>query len=524
MTNDNQRRVSAWSLFALYCIVAGGLIYLGVQFHIYQMDAWIEQNKANQEKMLSSYGIMLLEGVFSIYLFFSGTAFLVIWRKMDVLFLTNPELRQFRDKRGGNLFDISHLFFAWAVWIWMLVYLIDRPLIHRPHVDLITTLLSTINSGLFLAATVDFDYEGDPPWWVRQPLLNKWFQQFNGIIYSTLVTLGLTVALYLFFLTFPDEKMAFKFYYVPDLIFTLPTTVVLFGGLIYLFKKRDMWRLIPLVVFSLLFLVVAQMLYLFENWEFPLIKHPIPAYLDVGYKATLILLVLLLTITYQGHLQKQLLAHQTESERLIHREMAHRVKNHFNIIANGIRDQIRKHSEPANQPVLMALMTTQVRVSAIHTLHILLDHNSTILDGRDEAPALQYFEQVMKALSESFFYPEGQFVYSIAPYIDKSIKVGIAKDIGRVITELALNVNEHAYADHEDKYIEVRLGETEDCFRIEVLDRGKGFNPSKIDTTGQGFAIIEQIVSQFDGTSDVITNDEVRGTHFTIQFKWRSLQ
>ena len=84
---------------------------------------------------------------------------------------------------------------------------------------------------------------------------------------------------------------------------------------------------------------------------------------------------------------------------------------------------------------------------------------------------------------------------------DDQIKVPIAKEIGMLITELVININQHAYPNGMEKKINIEVVVIGTSLTIEVRDMGVGTRPLQrvYPHSGQGLAIVEAIVNQFGG-------------------------
>jgi two-component sensor histidine kinase len=128
---------------------------------------------------------------------------------------------------------------------------------------------------------------------------------------------------------------------------------------------------------------------------------------------------------------------------------------------------------------------------------------------------------LLHRLRDSFSYPPDSFNFKVDLLPDILVKASIAPQIGMLITELAINVDQHAYHDISTKYIGIHILQFSDHLLINIIDQGHGVMKSKPEQRGHGLSIVETIAKQLRGTFQL--QYDQNGTHAKLSLPLKNL-
>lgn len=215
------------------------------------------------------------------------------------------------------------------------------------------------------------------------------------------------------------------------------------------------------------------------------------------------------------------LLNEKEHIQSLQREISHRVKNHLSALAVTIDQQLDSAKVRSNPPTIEALSETRSRVNAVLLVHNHLDQKGDREDRNWLAPQ-NYFEDLAAYLFEkSLGYTKDQIEIDIQLADVKPLHFELVKDLGIVITELSLNVFEHAYRERakNEHWIKLEAKINADAeLQFIVSDRGNGFAKQEFDlAAGFGFRLIKTIIfKRYKGCITIKYFDEEQqiGTSF----------
>ncbi|MBK8192985.1 MAG: HAMP domain-containing histidine kinase [Lewinellaceae bacterium] len=497
------------------------------------------------------YVSLLLNGSLSFFFLFSGIAFLFIWLRTNAIIdrspeITRPKLKLFFNLRGRK--DFTMIFLSLAILIWLLSNLVTLHYHKVTHERLlVTSLLSSLNSAFFLAASIDFDYQ-EKPKWLRWWIIDRLFQQFDGILAVFFVVAVASVPLNIL-----DKNLnaGYNGAYLADFFFSLIAIVIVGYGLWELFRTRLNKDMGIMVIASMSLVFIAQLAIIFPKLLSILSPESylfIATLISVAYKTTLVTLFLILVITWatrqieknnnyhmaqlrekineldiqNGELSKM----NTERDKInqslsmAKNEIAHRVKNSLSILHNFVESRIGMYAHDPEHTTYLELWKIRVRSEGILLVHEFLDkkHNGEVVDQEvyqeiiankvhDKVMLRLFLQDLLSRLEKAFGYESGNFNYDFSG-IDEFLaaKLGIAKDVAMVITELAINVNQHAYPNGEEKKINIKGSCNSDTLVIKVEDEGIGDAEMSMKfEKGHGRSIIKEIVDQHGGSIRGVT-------------------
>ena len=220
-------------------------------------------------------------------------------------------------------------------------------------------------------------------------------------------------------------------------------------------------------------------------------------------------------ITERKQAQDNLTASLKEKELLL-KEVHHRAKNNFQIIASLLNLQSQRITDKASRAMFQE---SQNRVRSMALIHEKL-YTSEDLAHIDIAA---YVHDLTASLFSTCIV-SNEIKMNIDVTDDIFCTITTAIPCGLIINELVTNALKHAFPKERDGTITVSMTpSTNDSLILTVSDTGIGF-PEAIDfnnTTTLGMQLVTSLVEQVEGT---ITFDRNEGTTFTITFRGGGLE
>jgi len=202
---------------------------------------------------------------------------------------------------------------------------------------------------------------------------------------------------------------------------------------------------------------------------------------------------------------------QVEERDLLLREIDHRTKNNFMMVASLVDIQRRRSGDAA---VKEALTTILVRIDSFARAHRHLYHDRRNVEAVEMRG---YIAELCDALAQALT------LHGAIALACKSDDVLMDRDravtIGLLINELVTNAAKHAFTDRESGRIDVELRRTEDGWRLTVTDDGVGMGaaePAGADG-GLGQRLVDAFVRQANGA--ISTESDAQGTRVAVDFK-----
>lgn len=218
-----------------------------------------------------------------------------------------------------------------------------------------------------------------------------------------------------------------------------------------------------------------------------------------------IILSLLLLYLYKLYKDKMLLLSKVSSqnekisqaldqERLLKREIHHRVKNNLQVISSLFSLQANYSNDPNS---LAALMDAKNRVKSMSLIHQFLHEKKK----RKSFPIETYIQDLCGQLFSSYNIRNDEV--SLKTQIDSvDFDLDTMTYIGLVLNELVSNCLEHGISDSNSPELTISV-ESHDSFNlIMVRDNGPGFKQSITDVLSSpsfGIQLIQAMVARFGG-------------------------
>ncbi len=235
----------------------------------------------------------------------------------------------------------------------------------------------------------------------------------------------------------------------------------------------------------------------------------------VGLALGSILLLVLLFIVLKALSLKQT-AHKTikekyEENKLLMREIHHRVKNNLQIIISLLNAQI--NSAKGDEKLQIALKESQTKIKSMAIIHQSLYNSQTYTKVRVN----NYFEELLDQVSQTFE-TEDKMIQFETDVEHREINMSLAVPIGLIVNELVTNSYKYAFdRSKSDNRVIIHFNATEkpNTYKLVVKDNGIGL-PDDFDIeklSSFGMQLVKGLVDQLQGT---ITIDESRGTGYEI--------
>jgi two-component sensor histidine kinase len=208
-------------------------------------------------------------------------------------------------------------------------------------------------------------------------------------------------------------------------------------------------------------------------------------------------------ILLQEELEKKLTASETRL-----REIHHRIKNQFNILASYISLQSRDKS---NGELKESLSKIRHRVAALSLIH----ENLCCSDGR-EMPSLDaYLKRLCSYILDDFGGSDVDVTYAVEAL---AVSMEAEISIGLIVSELITNSLKHAFPGGGPKRLSVALRKLEDGHAaLEYRDNGVGLPPGFDPAlkTSLGMRILSALAKQLRGRLEASSKD---GAVFALRF------
>ena len=185
-------------------------------------------------------------------------------------------------------------------------------------------------------------------------------------------------------------------------------------------------------------------------------------------------------------------AGKVEARELMLRELNHRMKNNFQMVAGLLEMQRRMESEPAAARALESVIT---RVHNLAQAHAALYVPSGEVGTIDFA---RYLEDLCRSLSESLLL--NTVVHLSCASEPAPMPTDRAAALGVVINELVTNAAKHAFPDGRSGSIRVAFGRGGPGWRLTVSDDGVGLATAGDAHRGLGRRLVDAFARQAGGT------------------------
>jgi two-component system, sensor histidine kinase PdtaS len=209
----------------------------------------------------------------------------------------------------------------------------------------------------------------------------------------------------------------------------------------------------------------------------------------------------------------QALQEQVERNKVLLKELRHRVKNSLASVAGLLSISAETEDGKSSRE---SILEARSRIDSVSKMYEYLHYN----EG-GTVDLSMYVEDLSRSVIEAYCIHRGmELEVKVAPL---SGSADNAVPIGLILNELLTNIFKHAYAPDEAGQIRVKLRSNtsieEPTAVLSVTDYGSGF-PDGFNvnqSTGTGLSLIQTLVEQLDGSLTVSTDD---GNTVSVHFPY----
>ncbi|WP_394972887.1 histidine kinase dimerization/phosphoacceptor domain -containing protein [uncultured Croceitalea sp.] len=226
-------------------------------------------------------------------------------------------------------------------------------------------------------------------------------------------------------------------------------------------------------------------------------------------------LLTLLLVLYRSYSQKQklnrVLNEKYEENKLLMKEIHHRVKNNLQIILSLLNAQA--NSTGSDEKLKMALKESQTKIKSMAIIHQNLYKSNTFAKVKVNT----YFEELMEQVKNTFDSTD-RVIHFETEVENKEINISLAVPLGLIINELVTNSYKYAFKNNvATNKIMIQFEGTDkpDIYKLKIQDNGIGlpedFDIDKLKSFGM--QLVKGLVDQLHGTIKISREE---GTNYEI--------
>lgn len=204
---------------------------------------------------------------------------------------------------------------------------------------------------------------------------------------------------------------------------------------------------------------------------------------------------------------KKELEHALHEKNVLLQEVNHRVKNNLSIVASLMNLQSEKSHDEYHKQLFMECRNRLESISSVHEL-VYKTKSYSHINFKD------YLIQIIQHIADS--YKSSKNVEVIKNISDVHVDISSAIPLALIVNELITNAYKHAFTKNKNGSIDVSLSEQNKKVVLIIKDNGKGFDKNIVPKNSIGMDILNGLVDQIDGKSDLVSNN--KGTSYKISF------
>ena len=235
----------------------------------------------------------------------------------------------------------------------------------------------------------------------------------------------------------------------------------------------------------------------------------------IGLLIFLGLIVLLLFVLINRYRLKQkalkIIQQKNEENKLLMREVHHRVKNNLQIISSLLGVQIGNSD---NDKLKLILQESQNKIKSMSLIH----KNLYKSDQFAKVSVDSYVNELVAEIKSSYVKDTLNINFNL-DITEKQIPIGLAVPLGLILNELITNAHKYAFTDcpKKENNISISFHQIQDTtkYRLIVKDNGKGL-PKDFDIDNPsyfGLQLVHGLTGQLHGEVAITQNE---GTAFNI--------
>ncbi len=218
----------------------------------------------------------------------------------------------------------------------------------------------------------------------------------------------------------------------------------------------------------------------------------------------------MLSLTIESH-NKQLVKHDLESsvkeKTILLQEVNHRVKNNLAIVGSLMNLQSEKSHDEYHKELFLECRN---RLDSISTVHELIYKSKNYIQIDFKA----YLDQIIDHITGS--YKSYDYIKIVKDIAEVHVNISASIPLALIVNELITNSYKHAFKNKKEGEIRITLTEKDQLVLLTISDNGHGFDKNTIPQTTLGMDILNGLITQIDGTCDLISNE--KGTTYKISF------
>lgn len=218
----------------------------------------------------------------------------------------------------------------------------------------------------------------------------------------------------------------------------------------------------------------------------------------------------MLSLTIETH-NKQKALHALEfsldEQKVLLKEVHHRVKNNLSIVASLMNLQAEKSHDNYHKQLFYECRT---RLDSIATVHELI--------YRAKAYSQLNFKEYLQEILDNivFTYQSVKKINIVREINDVQVDISVAIPLALIVNEVITNSYKHAFNGHNDGTIGIYLQEKNKQVILTINDNGPGFDKTIAPENSIGMDILNGLVDQINGECDLVSTGE--GTSYKISF------
>lgn len=253
---------------------------------------------------------------------------------------------------------------------------------------------------------------------------------------------------------------------------------IIFLSTIYLFYKKEENSSYLIIGFSIY--VVGTILFLFYNMGLYIPKNGYWYFYEISLALENILFSVVLSKKLN---QTKALANSLDTQKILLRELHHRVKNNLQFIISLYRLKLRSYLDNVGKEKLKEV---ENNVHSMGKIHDILHSNQTISNLNSSI----YFEDLIKEIKRA--YPNKNINFFIDTK-DLTLNIDQAIYCGLIINELVTNSIKYAFNENSGNISIILDTDIQKRYVLNIFDNGKGFDWEN-KSLSFGLTLVERLV------------------------------
>jgi len=213
-------------------------------------------------------------------------------------------------------------------------------------------------------------------------------------------------------------------------------------------------------------------------------------------------------VALHQHNLREKLKKENNYNKLLLKEVHHRVKNNLQIVISLLKLQFGDSKDPTVQD---SLIKSTDRIQSMSMLHKMLYNSANI----ESINIHNYLKELIASVQNSYVTDKS---ISCTIEIEKNLELNLdlSINLGLLVTEILTNAFKHAFKNQHEGVIIVSLKNTTgNQHELTIKDNDQGFESDHNSSDSLGLTIIEALTQQIDGSYEINSDN---GVSITINF------